>query len=50
MGCLSPLTMPLVSDSDCDGEHNFPLSRRARSLVISLVAESAARLLLKIDV
>ena len=31
MGCLSSLTMPLVSDSDCDGEHNFPLSRNFTS-------------------
>jgi hypothetical protein len=27
VGCLSLLTMPLISDSDCDGEHNFPLLR-----------------------
>jgi hypothetical protein len=27
VGCLSLLTMPLISDSDCDGEHNFPLWR-----------------------
>jgi len=25
VGCLSSLTMPLISVSDCDGEHNFPL-------------------------
>jgi hypothetical protein len=25
MGCLSLLAMPLISHSDCDGEHNFLL-------------------------
>jgi hypothetical protein len=29
-GCLSLLTMPLIRDSDCDGEHNFPLLRILR--------------------
>ena len=25
MGCPSPLTMPLIADSDCDGQHTFVL-------------------------